>query len=226
MQPAAPSSHTPTLNRAPQASALPSTLAVAIALPIEEGAPLGREPGYQQVSHQRRAAPSASAGGPLPAAVRRAAMLRDHCRCRAPGCNRRRYVDVHHLTEQAHGGEHSRANCLVLCTTHHRLLHEGKLRIECNADRELCFYDATGAPLGLSHRQSGCDDASSTDDEERRPFSAAIGQLTTHLGTSSEVDGPSRGVRTHAIRDGASDGAPEPPIDQTERSHLASWPAR
>lgn len=87
-------------------------------------------------------------GGNLPAAVRRAVMLRDRCRCRVPGCGRRRYVDVHHLTPQAEGGAHSRANCLLLCTTHHRLLHEGKVRITGDADGELDVRDPDGMPIG------------------------------------------------------------------------------
>jgi hypothetical protein len=63
-------------------------------------------------------------------------------RCRVPGCNRRRYVDVHHLVARADGGEHSRRNCITLCSTHHRLLHEGKLLITGNADAEPVFLDA------------------------------------------------------------------------------------
>ena len=86
-------------------------------------------------------------GGPLPSAIRRTVMLRDHCRCRVPGCNRRRYVDVHHIVAQANGGMHSRRNCLVLCTTHHRLLHEGKLQVSGDAEGELSFLDARGQPL-------------------------------------------------------------------------------
>jgi DprA/Smf-like nucleotide binding protein involved in DNA uptake len=93
-------------------------------------------------------------GGPLPAAVRRAVLLRDRACCRVPSCNRRRYVDVHHLTAQAHGGEHSRRNCLVLCTTHHRLLHEGKLSISGDADQELQFQDALGQLLAASRGPS------------------------------------------------------------------------
>jgi hypothetical protein len=81
-------------------------------------------------------------GGPLPAAIRRAVLLRDHCRCRVPGCSRRRYVDVHHLVPRSDGGEHSRRNCITLCSTHHRRLHEGKLLIIGDADAEPVFQDA------------------------------------------------------------------------------------
>jgi hypothetical protein len=86
-------------------------------------------------------------GGPLPRAIERAVRLRDRNTCRVPGCRRRRYVDVHHITFQSEGGEHSRRNCVCLCTTHHSLLHEGRLRIEGDAEGELVFRDATGAPL-------------------------------------------------------------------------------
>jgi hypothetical protein len=81
-------------------------------------------------------------GGPFPAAIRRAVLLRDRCRCRVPGCNRRRYVDVHHLLPRSEGGEHSRRNCITLCSTHHRRLHEGKLLITGDADAEPVFQDA------------------------------------------------------------------------------------
>ena len=74
-------------------------------------------------------------------------MLRDRCRCRVPGCNRRRYVDVHHIIARSEGGEHSRSNCLVLCTTHHHLLHDGKLELSGDAEGELCFRHAEGHPV-------------------------------------------------------------------------------
>lgn len=45
---------------------------------------------------------------------------------------------------------HSRSNCLVLCTTHPRLLHEGKLTISGNAETELSFCDEDRAPMELA----------------------------------------------------------------------------
>jgi hypothetical protein len=67
--------------------------------------------------------------------------------CRVPGCRRRRYVDVHHIVPRSEEGEHSRSNCVCLCTTHHTRLHDGHLRIEGDAEGELVFHDATGALL-------------------------------------------------------------------------------
>jgi hypothetical protein len=86
-------------------------------------------------------------GGPLPKAIERAVRLRDRNMCRVPGCRRRRYVDVHHIVPRSEEGEHSRRNCVCLCTTHHTRLHDGHLRIEGDAEGELMFHDATGALL-------------------------------------------------------------------------------
>jgi hypothetical protein len=107
-------------------------------------------------------------GGPLPAAIRRAVLLRDRCRCRVPGCNRRRYVDVHHLVPRSQGGEHSRRNCITLCSTHHRLLHEGKLLITGDADAEPVFQDAAKRPATFGERDGARVSrraASASDDE-------------------------------------------------------------
>ena len=92
-------------------------------------------------------------GATLPASVRRAVLLRDRCRCRVPGCQLRRYVDVHHLHQQSQGGVHSRSNCLCLCERHHRMLHAGQLKIEGDADAGAAaaerarFFHADGEPL-------------------------------------------------------------------------------
>lgn len=110
-----------------------------------------------------------SHGGAVPAAVRRAVMLRDRMRCRALGCTGRRYVDLHHITAREHGGEHSRRNCLLLCGRCHARVHDGRLRIEGDADGELRFYDASGNPLGAADvtpgghlAERGCSAAATT----------------------------------------------------------------
>jgi hypothetical protein len=94
-------------------------------------------------------------GGPLPAAIRRAVLLRDRCRCRVPGCSRRRYVDVHHLVARSEGGDHSRSNCITLCSTHHRRLHEGKLLITGDADAEPVFQDSANQRVASFGQQGG-----------------------------------------------------------------------
>jgi len=86
-------------------------------------------------------------GGPIPNPVRRAVLLRDRMRCRAPGCGRRLWVDVHHVRHRSDGGEHSRRNCVTLCTACHTALHEGRLSVRGDADHDLAFFDADGRPL-------------------------------------------------------------------------------
>jgi hypothetical protein len=116
-------------------------------------------------------------GGPMPAAVARAVRLRDRDRCRVPGCCRRRYVDVHHLDPRSRGGVHSRKNCLCLCTTHHRMLHEGNIVISGDAEAGPEFHDGQGRrlvdPLAptQSHRnvtQAGAPGVAAPDAEGRR----------------------------------------------------------
>jgi hypothetical protein len=60
----------------------------------------------------------------IPPDIRRALDSRD-ASCRFPGCERRRFVDAHHIRHWAEGGETSIDNLVLLCRHHHRLVHEG-----------------------------------------------------------------------------------------------------
>ncbi len=65
----------------------------------------------------------------VPAAIRRALMIRDRG-CRFPGCDRPpEWTDAHHLRHWAEGGPTCLANLILLCRFHHRLLHEGGWRL-------------------------------------------------------------------------------------------------
>lgn len=61
--------------------------------------------------------------------LRRALKARDHG-CRFPGCEKRRFVDAHHVEHWARGGETKIDNLLLLCRRHHRLVHEGGYGLE------------------------------------------------------------------------------------------------
>jgi hypothetical protein len=78
--------------------------------------------------------------------LRRALLARDRC-CTFPGCHRTRYLDGHHLKHWINGGETTPANMTLLCTYHHRALHEGGFRIVKEADDTLRFVTADGRSI-------------------------------------------------------------------------------
>jgi hypothetical protein len=64
----------------------------------------------------------------VPTAIKRALWSRDKG-CVFPGCRNKRFVDAHHIQHWSAGGETSLDNLLLLCTRHHRLVHEGGFAI-------------------------------------------------------------------------------------------------
>jgi hypothetical protein len=87
----------------------------------------------------------------IPPALRRAVRRRDRG-CRFPGCENHRFVDAHHIEHWARGGETSLENLVLLCRTHHRLVHEGGYSVERLADGELRFRYPWGGPIPNSPR--------------------------------------------------------------------------
>jgi len=65
----------------------------------------------------------------VPTAIKRALRARDKG-CTFPGCHNTRFVDAHHIKHWSAGGETSLDNLMLLCSRHHRLVHEGGFRIE------------------------------------------------------------------------------------------------
>ena len=70
--------------------------------------------------------------------LKRALLARDKC-CRFPGCTHEKWLDAHHVEHWADGGETSLANTILLCSKHHRLLHEGGFRINKSTAGEWQF---------------------------------------------------------------------------------------
>jgi hypothetical protein len=68
--------------------------------------------------------------------LRRALYARDRG-CTFPGCSRKRHVAGHHLEHWIDGGETTPDNMTLLCTYHHRMLHEGGFSIAKEADDEV-----------------------------------------------------------------------------------------
>ena len=83
----------------------------------------------------------------IPAAVRRQVERRDHGRCVVPGCRCSRYLHIHHIVPRAQGGAHVAPNMALVCTVHHRAVHEGRLQIRGEASA-LTFAHGDGRPYG------------------------------------------------------------------------------
>lgn len=82
----------------------------------------------------------------IPPALRRALLARDG-RCQFPGCERRRFVDAHHIVHWAHGGETKLGNLVLVCRHHHRLLHEGGYTLTTDHRGRRRFRRPDGAPI-------------------------------------------------------------------------------
>jgi hypothetical protein len=77
-------------------------------------------------------------------ALRRALKRRDQTRCRFPGCTHERFLHIHHLVHYIAHGPTNTENCVLLCTFHHRLVHEGRWKVWGDADRVLVFVNQCG----------------------------------------------------------------------------------
>ncbi len=73
--------------------------------------------------------------------LRRALLARDKV-CSYPGCSHEQFLQAHHVEHWADGGETSLSNVLLLCSAHHRMLHEGGFRIRKDSDGALEFSGA------------------------------------------------------------------------------------
>jgi len=69
----------------------------------------------------------------LSAALRRALRLRDRT-CRFPGCHATRHLHTHHVRHWADGGPTDLDNLVLLCSHHHRFVHEHRWDIEVSRD--------------------------------------------------------------------------------------------
>jgi hypothetical protein len=78
--------------------------------------------------------------------LRRALWMRDRG-CRFPGCSHHLFVHAHHIQHWAHGGPTTADNLALLCTTHHRMVHEGGFTVSGLANGELRFADPRGRTI-------------------------------------------------------------------------------
>ncbi len=81
----------------------------------------------------------------VPPALRRALEARDRG-CRFPGCGLR-FTEAHHIVHWADGGETSLRNMALLCRTHHRAVHEGRVQICMDVGGQVAFFTPRGKVL-------------------------------------------------------------------------------
>jgi hypothetical protein len=73
------------------------------------------------------------------AAMLRQVRYRDR-ECRFPGCGARRFTEAHHIVWWRHGGRTDPSNLLLICSFHHRLVHELGWSIRREDDGEIAWF--------------------------------------------------------------------------------------
>ncbi len=61
----------------------------------------------------------------IPPGLRQKVLVRDQHRCQAAGCGATRFLEVHHKTPRALGGDNRLENLTTLCSRCHRFVHRG-----------------------------------------------------------------------------------------------------
>ena len=79
--------------------------------------------------------------------TRRAVEERDGGMCTFPGCGRDAFVDCHHIVHREHGGSNHPDNLLLVCWTHHTLLHEGGWSLKGPAGPHVTWVRPDGTPF-------------------------------------------------------------------------------
>src|SRR5262249_24012720 len=92
-------------------------------------------------------------------ALKRALRKRD-ATCTFPGCTNRMFLEGHHIRHWADGGETSLGNGLLLCSLHHRFVHEYGYAVELGADqrpqlRAPCGRGVAAVPARLATSSLG-----------------------------------------------------------------------
>jgi hypothetical protein len=79
----------------------------------------------------------------IPGSIRRALWKQDSA-CTFPGCTNHVFLEGHHIRHWAEGGETSLENLVMLCSHHHRFVHEYGYAIEMGREGHPQFRDPDG----------------------------------------------------------------------------------
>lgn len=86
----------------------------------------------------------------VPAYIYRQLRKRDRT-CVFPGCGRHRRLHAHHVLAWARGGRTDLDNLVLICSSHHKLVHEGGWSVS-GSGADLVFRDPTGRRIDLRAR--------------------------------------------------------------------------
>ncbi len=67
--------------------------------------------------------------------------------CRFPGCGARRFTEAHHVRWWRHGGRTDLDNLMLICSFHHRLVHEHGWSVKRDADGTARWFPPRRHPL-------------------------------------------------------------------------------
>jgi hypothetical protein len=134
-------------------------------------------------------------------ALKRALRNRDGM-CGFPGCTNRLFLEGHHIQHWADGGETSLENTALLCSLHHRHVHEYGYAIELGPDHRPQFRDPHGrlvaavperphtAELGWPHIRAANDALQIDADTIAGPWDGTpvdYGRIVGHLATADRL---------------------------------------
>jgi hypothetical protein len=66
--------------------------------------------------------------------------------CRFPGCGSKRFTQAHHIVWWEQGGRTDLENLVLVCSFHHRLVHEYGWRVRRDADGTVSWFRREGEP--------------------------------------------------------------------------------
>ena len=67
--------------------------------------------------------------------------------CTFPGCERTVFLECHHIVHYADGGPTELWNLLLVCWTHHALVHEGGWCLKGEAGPHITWVKPDGSPF-------------------------------------------------------------------------------
>jgi hypothetical protein len=117
-------------------------------------------------------------------ALRKVLIARDR-HCRFPGCNRKRFADMHHIRHWADGGPTTKDNLVMLCRFHHKLVHDKRFQVIADPKEGFRFVSeagieikATPASTASGHDLTAC----LLEDHARRPIAIDSGTAQPRFG--------------------------------------------